>query len=330
MTILSVKADSFKIDGVFRISRGSRTVSKVVTVTLMDGEFTGVGECVPYPRYGESVESVIAEIESIAPKVADGLDRIGLQDAMPAGAARNAIDCAFWDLEAKKSGKRVWELLDLPAPDELTTAFTISFDEPDTMRAKAAENAHRPLLKVKLASADDLPRVQAVRQGAPNARIVVDANEGWTADSYDQIIAGLVACGVVGVEQPMPAADDSALADLPHPIPLIADESAHTTETLPKLIGLYDMVNIKLDKTGGLTEALKLKAAAEAAGMKIMVGCMVGSSLAMAPAMVLASGRNGHVDLIDLDGPLLLAEDRVTPIKFNGSIMSTPERDLWG
>lgn len=323
---IKVEATSFAIDGVFRIARGSKTAAEVVTVTISDGRYTGRGECVPYARYGESTNSVMAQIMAIAIEIEQGLDRVGLQTAMPAGAARNAVDCAFWDLQAKRDGVRVWDLLDLPEPRDLMTAYTISFDTPEVMYQKSCEAADRPLLKVKLASPDDQPRVAAVRRGAPNAQIMVDANEGWSADNYSAIVDELVKLDVVGIEQPLPVGDDKALANLPHPIPLIADESAHTSETFHKLVGLYDMVNIKLDKTGGLTEALKLKHAAEDAGLGIMVGCMVGSSLAMAPAMVLAHDAK----IIDLDGPLLLAEDRREPIQFKGSIMSSPPKGLWG
>jgi len=323
---LSAEMRSFAMDGVFTISRGSRTSSEVVTVTLDDGTYSGRGECVPYPRYGESVDGVLADIRSMTNDISAGLTRQQLQSAMPPGAARNALDCAFWDLAAKREGARVWELLDLPAPDGLITAFTIGLDTPEAMREKAQANADRPLLKTKLAEAGDIVRVAAVREGAPKARITLDANEGWSAETYADIVSQLEAYDIMAVEQPLHADDDAILADLPHPIPLIADESAHDSASLAHIVGRYDMVNIKLDKTGGLTEALELKRRALDQGLGIMVGCMIGSSLAMAPAMLVAM----NADIVDLDGPLLLAEDRKTPIKFDGSRMHTPPRGLWG
>ncbi|WND01490.1 dipeptide epimerase [Temperatibacter marinus] len=328
MTIIKgrVQADSFQIDGIFRIARGSKTAAEVVTVTLSDGTYSGRGECVPYARYGESLTSVCEQIQAILKEIEAGLTREKLQSVMPAGAARNAVDCALWDLEAKREGSRVWELLGLPQPDDLVTAYTISYDDPIIMEQKARDAAARPLLKVKLASSDDVPRIAAVRRGAPQSEIMLDANEGWSAQDYASIMQGLEPYNILAIEQPLPASHDQALKSLPHPIPLIADESAHTSDRLPDLIGLYDMINIKLDKTGGLTEALKLKQKAEEAGMDIMVGCMVGSSLAMAPAMVLAHDAK----LVDLDGPLLLSEDRNTPLTFDGSLMKTPSVALWG
>ena len=326
MLALTVTPESFKTVGIFRISRGSRTETKVVSVTLDDGQYRGSGECVPYPRYGESSEGVIADIEAMSDQLQGGLTRQGLQEALPAGAARNALDCAFWDLEAKRAGKRVWELLDLSSPEGIVTAYTLSLDEPDVMREKARENATRPLLKLKLAGPEDLMRVQAVRDGAPDADLMVDANEGWDIAAFEAIVPELQKLGVVAIEQPLPAADDAALAGIKCPIPLIADESCHTSDSYDDFKDRYDMINIKLDKTGGLTEALKLKKMAENDGKKVMIGCMVGSSLAMAPAMVLAKGAA----IVDLDGPLLLAEDRPTPITYNGSMMSEPPRELWG
>jgi L-alanine-DL-glutamate epimerase-like enolase superfamily enzyme len=326
MLKLTVTPTSFKTDGVFRISRGSRTESKVVHVTIDDGNFRGQGECVPYPRYGESSEGVVADIMAMSDLLNKGLTREELQLALPAGAARNALDCAFWDLEAKRSGKRVWELLGLPAPEGVVTAFTLSLDEPDIMREKARQNANRPLLKLKLAGPEDLLRVQAVREGAPDADLMVDANEGWDVNSFAAIVPELQKLGVVAIEQPLPAADDAALGDIDHPIPLIADESCHASDSYDDFKDRYDIINIKLDKTGGLTEALKLKKRAEDDGKKVMVGCMVGSSLAMAPAMIIAQSAA----IVDLDGPLLLAEDRPTPIIYTGSVMSLPPRDLWG
>ncbi len=323
---LSARSVSYPVNGIFRISRGARIKADAVMVSLTDGTHTGYGECVPYARYSETTDSVMRAITAMAKPIADGLDRTALQEAMPAGAARNALDCAFWDLEAKQTGMRVWDMLDLPKPQGITTAYTISFDEPDVMQQKAAENTNRPLLKVKLASADDLPRVTAVRNGAPNAEIIVDANEGWTKETYQNTIEGLQEFGVTAIEQPLPVADDDILETLAHPIPLIADESLHTRKDLRAISNRYDMINIKLDKTGGLTEALKLKAEAQNLGLGIMIGCMMGSSLAMAPAMILATDAK----IVDLDGPLLLAQDHAHPIHFNGSIMHAPPRRLWG
>jgi L-alanine-DL-glutamate epimerase-like enolase superfamily enzyme len=281
---------------------------------------------VPYGRYGETVQSVLDQIESLHGALAEGLDRQGLQALLPAGAARNAVDLAFWDLECKLSGKRHWQLAGLPAPAPVTTAYTLSLDTVEVMGRKAAENSTRPLLKLKLAGPDDLDRVAAVRRNAPAARIVVDANEGWTVEQYSTLAPRLKALGVEMIEQPLPAGNDAALADVERPVPVCADESCHDTATLAGLKGRYDMVNIKLDKTGGLTEALKLKEAAEAEGYGIMVGCMLATSLAMAPGVLLAQG----VPVVDLDGPLLLARDRDPALKIEGSLVYPPAAALWG
>lgn len=319
---LSVKSESFRLAEVFTISRGSRTEAKVLTVEVTDGAHVGRGECVPYARYGETLESVTAEIEGLSLP----LTRQALQSMLPAGAARNAVDCALWDLEAKRAGKRVWELLGMPAPKPEITAFTLSLDTPENMRAAAARHAHRPLLKIKLGTADDMARLEAVRAGAPKSSIIVDANEGWTADVYSDLAPHLVRLGVELVEQPLPAGQDDLLAEIERPLPVCADESCHDRESLAALKGKYDVVNIKLDKTGGLTEALALKEAAIADGYRIMVGCMVGSSLAMAPATLVAQG----VMVTDLDGPLLLAEDRETPLVFDADGVHPPLPALWG
>ncbi|WP_264759748.1 N-acetyl-D-Glu racemase DgcA [Thermohalobaculum sediminis] len=326
MTLVT-EVRSFPIAGRFTISRGSRTEAVVVEARLSAGGITGRGECVPYARYGETVESVTAQIEGLRGALTAGLERAGLQAALPAGAARNALDCAFWDLESKRAGRRVWQLAGLPAPGPEITAYTLSLDTPEAMRAKAAQHAHRPLLKIKLGGGpEDIARLQAVREGAPDARIIIDANEGWTAQSYAEIAPVILALGVEMVEQPLPAGDDAALATIARPLPVCADESCHDRASLPGLAGKYDMVNIKLDKTGGLTEALALRAAAEAAGYKVMVGCMLGSSLAMAPALLVAQG----VAVTDLDGPLLLAEDRPHGLKFDAAGVHPPEAALWG
>jgi L-alanine-DL-glutamate epimerase-like enolase superfamily enzyme len=329
---LEVRTRRFRLAGAFTISRGSRTEAVVVEARLSDGGATGRGECVPYARYGESVESVTGQIEALAPALAQGLDRDGLQRAMPPGAARNALDCAFWDLEAKRAGCRVWELpaaraLGAPAaPGAEITAYTLSLEAPEAMRARAAENAHRPLLKIKLGGAGDLDRLRAVRAGAPGARLVIDANEGWDAATYAEIAPELVGLGVEMVEQPLPAGEDGALATMVRPLPVCADEACHDRASLPGLAGKYDMINIKLDKTGGLTEALALRDAARAQGFGVMVGCMIGSSLGMAPATLVAQGAA----FTDLDGPLLLAADRDHPLIYDEKGVHPPAAELWG
>ena len=319
---ISVTRDVFRLAQVFTISRGSRTQAEVLTVRVSDGGVTGRGECVPYARYDETLDSVTAEIEGLP----EAFDRAALQELLPAGAARNAVDCALWDLEAKRAGVRVWELAGLPAPGPEVTAYTLSLDEPEAMRAQAAEHAHRPLLKIKLGTPDDMPRLEAVRAGAPEARIIVDANEGWSAKVYADLAPHLVRLGVSLVEQPLPSGDDEALIGMERPVPVCADESCHDRGSLAGLKGKYDVVNIKLDKTGGMTEALALRDAALAEGYKVMVGCMVGSSLAMAPATLVAQGAL----VTDLDGPLLLAEDRDNALTFDEAGVHPPDAALWG
>ncbi|WP_432450308.1 N-acetyl-D-Glu racemase DgcA [Aliiroseovarius marinus] len=319
---ISVTPDVFKLAQVFTISRGSRTEAKVLTVRVQDGDHVGWGECVPYARYDETLDSVTDEIMGLP---AD-LSRAALYDLLPAGAARNAVDCALWDLEAKRAGKRAWELAGLTAPGPEITAYTLSLAEPAEMQTQAAKNAHRPLLKIKLGTPDDMPRLEAVRAGAPASRIIVDANEGWSDEVYADLAPHLVRLGVGLVEQPLPAGEDDALIGMERPVPVCADESCHDRTSLPKLKGKYDVVNIKLDKTGGLTEALALREAALAEGYEVMVGCMVGSSLAMAPATLVAQGAM----VTDLDGPLLLAEDRETPLLFDDAGVHPPKVALWG
>ncbi|SFJ84224.1 N-acetyl-D-Glu racemase DgcA [Celeribacter neptunius] len=323
---LDVTAEAFRLAEVFTISRGSRTEAKVLTVRATDktaaGELTGWGECVPYARYGESLESVTAEIEALPADIT----RATLQEMMEPGAARNAVDCALWDLEASKTGKRVWEILELPAPVPMITAFTLSLASPEEMQASAAKHAHRPLLKIKLGTPDDMARLEAVRRGAPKSKIIVDANEGWTAEVYADLAPHLLRLGVELVEQPLPAGQDDMLAEIERPLPVCADESCHDRKSLPDLKGKYDVINIKLDKTGGLTEALELRKAARAEGYGIMVGCMVGTSLAMAPAVIVAQGAR----VVDLDGPLLLAEDRPEPLHYDAEGVHPPKRALWG
>jgi L-alanine-DL-glutamate epimerase-like enolase superfamily enzyme len=316
---IEVTRDVFRLAQVFTISRGSRTQADVLTVTL-DG--VGRGECVPYARYGETLDSVTAQIEALP----GDITRARLYDLLPAGAARNAVDCALWDLAAKAAGCRVWDLLGLPMPQPEITAYTLSLDTPEAMELQAAQNAKRPLLKIKLGTPDDMARLEAVRRGAPDVPIIVDANEGWTAEVYADLAPHLIRLGVQMVEQPLPAGEDDMLAEITRPLPVCADESCHDRTSLPGLKGKYDMVNIKLDKTGGLTEALALKSQAIAEGYAVMVGCMVGSSLAMAPATILAQG----VAFTDLDGPLLLAEDRDAPLLFDQHGVHPPAAALWG
>ena len=319
---IEVTADVFRLAQVFTISRGSRTEAKVLTVRISDGGAVGMGECVPYARYGETLESVTAQIEGLSGRVT----RANLYDVLPAGAPRNAVDCALWDLEAKQSGRAVWELAGLAPLKPEITAYTLSLDTPEAMQRQAAEHAFRPLLKIKLGTPDDMPRLEAVRAGAPDSTIIVDANEGWSADVYADLAPHLVRLGVALVEQPLPAGDDEALIGMARPVPVCADESCHDRGSLPSLKGKYDVVNIKLDKAGGLTEALALRAEALAQGYDVMVGCMVGSSLAMAPAVLVAQG----MPYVDLDGPLLLAEDRAEPLKFDAAGVHPAARALWG
>jgi len=319
---LMVSEERFPLAEVFTISRGSKTEAAVLTVRAEDGGVAGWGECVPYARYGETLESVRAEIEALPER----FSRAELQALLPAGAARNAVDCALWDLEAKQAGKRAWELARLPAPGPEITAYTLSLGTAEEMRAKAAQNAHRPLLKIKLGTPDDMPRLEAVREGAPGSRIIVDANEGWTAEVYADLAPHLIRLGVELVEQPLPAGADDMLAEIARPLPVCADESCHDRASLPALKGKYDVINIKLDKTGGLTEALALRDAARAEGFRIMVGCMVGSSLAMAPAVLVAQGAM----VTDLDGPLLLAKDRAHALSYDAAGVHPPEAALWG
>ncbi|MGR3367918.1 MAG: N-acetyl-D-Glu racemase DgcA [Sagittula sp.] len=320
--MIEVRRDVFRLAEAFTISRGSRTEAQVLTVSVSRDGITGWGECVPYARYDETLDSVAAQIAGLP----EGISRADLQEALEAGAARNAVDCALWDLEAKQAGRRAWELAGLSAPRPEITAYTLSLDAPEKMEASARKHAHRPLLKIKLGTPDDMPRLEAVRRGAPGARIIVDANEGWSAEVYSDLAPHLVRLGVALVEQPLPAGQDEALIGLERPVPLCADESCHDRASLPALKGKYDVVNIKLDKTGGLTEALALRDAALAGGYGIMVGCMVGSSLAMAPAVLLAQGA----DVVDLDGPLLLAEDRDPPLTYDEAGVHPSDAALWG
>ncbi len=320
--VFEVHEDRFALAEVFTIARGSRTHADVLRVGIARDGSRGWGESVPYARYGESMESVRAQIEGLAGDV----PREALQALLPAGAARNAVDCALWDLEAKAAGRRVWDLAGLARPDPVETAFTLSLDTPEKMEQAARKHAARPLLKIKLGTAEDMPRLEAVRRGAPDTRIIIDANEGWDADIYADLAPHLLRLGVAMVEQPLPAGSDGMLAEIARPLPVCADESCHDRDSLPGLRGKYDMVNIKLDKTGGLTEALALRDDAVAAGYRVMVGCMVGSSLAMAPAVLVAQGA----EIVDLDGPLLLAEDRSPAMRYEGAQVFPSDAALWG
>lgn len=313
--------------GVFRISRGSRTTVDPVLVEIHEGDNTGRGESNPSSRYGETSADAVEAIKHIVPALEAGLDRKELTDILPPGGARNAVDCALWDLQAKKSRKPVWQLAGLDKPQALTTAFTLSIDDPEKMATTASTHASRPLLKLKLAGDGlDLARVTAVRQHAPDSELIVDANEAWSQNDYEILVPEFENLGVVMIEQPFKENSDALLADLDRPIPVCADESCHTSADLERLQGLYDMINIKLDKTGGLSEALNLRAQAMAGGFAVMVGCMLGTSLAMAPAMLIAQGAC----FVDLDGPLLLAEDRTPGLEYTGSIVQTAPAGLWG
>jgi len=321
MRDISVEVERFPIAGSFTISRGSRTEAVVVTVRIRDGRFEGEGECVPYARYGESVESVVAQVEGIGEKLRAGAGREELLTLLPAGAARNAVDCALWDLEARQRGVSVTALAGRTPLKPVITCYTLSLGTPETMREAAAKAAHRPLLKVKLGGDGDPERIAAVREGAPASRLVVDANEAWRPRNLADNFAACTAAGVELVEQPLPAGDDAALADVRSEIAICADESIHDFASLAHLPLWYTAINIKLDKTGGLTDALKLLDAAKVRGLKIMVGCMLGTSLAMRPAVILAQ----EADVIDLDGPLLLAKDRENPLRYEGSLLIPDE-----
>jgi L-Ala-D/L-Glu epimerase len=323
---LHVTRRSWPLAQPFIISRGSKTAADVVVAELHDGDAQGRGECVPYVHCGESVDSVFEALEKMKGAVFSGLNRETLQEAMPPGAARNALDAAFWDIEAKRAYCSVADLVGIGPLKPVTTAYTLSLDTPEAMGAAAAAQRARPLLKLKLTGDGDLERVRAVRENAPASRLIVDANESWTARHFAELAPALGEFGVELIEQPLPADDDAALAELPHPIPVCADESCHVTADLDRLVGKYDAVNIKLDKTGGLTEALNLAAAAKERGFAIMVGCMIGTSLAMAPAMLLAQ----QADFVDLDGPLLLAADRNQGLRYDGSLVYPPDPKLWG
>jgi L-alanine-DL-glutamate epimerase-like enolase superfamily enzyme len=323
---LSTRVERWPIAGSFAISRGAKTEAAVVVAELSDGRHRGRGECVPYGRYGETLETVAAEITAMGPRIAGGLDRDGLQAAMRPGAARNALDCAFWDLAAKQSGKPVHEIAGLPPLQPLLTAYTISLAPPPEMAAASEKVADRALLKVKLGGADDPARIVAVRRAAPRCELIVDANEGWTPDNLAENLAACADAGVTLVEQPLPADRDQALAKIARLLPVCADESVHASDSLAALTGKYDAVNIKLDKTGGLTEALVMARRAEQLGFGLMVGCMVATSLALAPAILVAQ----RARVVDLDGALLLARDRPHGLRYEGSRVHPATPALWG
>ena len=348
--LIEAREEVWPLKEVFRISRGSRTEAQVVVVTVSDGEHVGHGEGVPIKRYNQSIESVLAQIESV--KSVPDLDRHLVQKLLPAGAARNALDCALWDLETKISGKRVWELANIPimscsrrsvgdahashseaatarepTVDQVETSFTISLDTPEKMAAGAKAAATKPILKLKLGGENlDLSRVQAVHAGAPNARLLIDANESWSPEHYRKIVPAFQELAVELIEQPFPADADEVLETLDHPIPVCADESCHTTADIPRLKNRYEVINVKLDKTGGLTEALRLCERARESGFKLLIGCMVGTSLGMAPARLLASAAAW----VDLDGPLLLARDREHALAYTNGRLGLPSSQLWG
>ena len=324
---LAVAAERWPIHGAFTIARGSKREAAVVVAELGDGTYLGRGECVPYSRYGESVEGVVRVIEGCRPALAAGLDRAGLAALLPSGAARNALDCALWDLEAKRAGTQAAALAGLPPLRAVPTAFTISLSDPETMAAEAkVAAAKHSLLKLKLGGEGDANRLAAVRAAVPQARLIADANEVWQVHETESLLAAAAAVRVELVEQPLPAGSDAALADIARPVPVCADESVHDRASLAGLVGRYDAVNIKLDKTGGLTEAFATAAEARALGFKIMVGSMVATSLAMAPALLVAQGA----DFVDLDGPLLLARDRAPGLVYEAGLVLPPTPALWG
>lgn len=326
MRRLSVTVEEFPIAGSFVISRGAKTQASVVVATLESGGVRGRGECVPYARYGESIERVLAQIESVRSDIEAGVGNADLQKLMPGGAARNALDCALWDFAAKRSGLPAYRLAGLDPPAPVTTAFTISLGTPQAMAAAAKGAAHRPLLKLKLGGAGDPERLAAVRAAVPHAKLIVDANEAWSARD---LMPNLEACakdGVQLIEQPLPADEDAVLATIAHPVPICADESCHEASDLAGLRGRYDAVNVKLDKAGGLTAAIALVAEAERLGFDLMIGSMVGTSLGAAPALLLA----GKAKFVDLDGPLLLAKDRPDGLLYEGSLVHPPSPALWG
>ena len=323
---LTVTTESWPIAGNFTISRGTKTAAEVVVASLSEGAHTGRGECVPYPRYEETVPQVMAALEAVKDRIGTGLTHAGIPALVSPHAARNALDCALWDLHARQQSRPVWQLAGLSEPKPLITAFTLSLDSPQAMGEAAARASDRPLLKLKLGRDGDAERLKAIRANAPHSRLIVDANEGWTAENLAEMLKACADAGVELVEQPLSASNDEALRHVSHAVVICADESAHDRAGLDDLVGKYDAINIKLDKTGGLSEALALAEAARQRNFKIMVGCMLATSLAMAPAMLVAQ----MADVVDLDGPLLLKQDRIPGIRFEGSLMHPPPSALWG
>jgi len=325
-TKMQIEFENWPLAKPFVIARGSKTQAGVVTVILSEADKVGRGECVPYARYGENARSVIAQIEAIRPAIEGGMDRAALQQAMPAGAARNALDCALWDLEAKRAGKSVYEMLDLDMPASVPSVQTVSIGAPEEMRAEAASLQSFPVIKIKLDAEEIIERTKAVHMGAPNAKLIIDANESWSLELLQQVAPGLAELNVSMIEQPLKAGDDALLATYSGPVPLGADESCHTSGDLKQLKDFYSYVNIKLDKTGGLTEALAIQAKARDMGFGVMIGSMVATSLALAPAVILAL----DADFVDLDSPSLLAEDREHAMTLKDGILSGVDSRLWG
>jgi L-alanine-DL-glutamate epimerase-like enolase superfamily enzyme len=326
MRRLEVAVERWPIAGSFSISRGTKTEAVVVVATVTEGARAGRGECVPYARYGETVDGVVETIRAMEDVVANGIAPEALSDHLAAGAARNALNCALIDLEAKRFGRRAADVLGFSPLRPIKTAFTLSLDTPEAMAVAARNAADRPILKLKLGGGGDPERIRAVRNAAPEAKLIVDANEGWSAGNIAENLSACVQAGVELIEQPLPDGDDELLATIDRLVPVCADESIHVAADLDRLAGRYDAINIKLDKSGGLTEAIDLLRRAEARRLKIMVGCMVGTSLAMAPAFLLAQ----HADFVDLDGPLLLARDREPGLTYEGGTILPPPPELWG
>jgi len=320
---VEAQIEHWPIEGGFTISRGAKTEAVVIVARVSRGTLTGRGECVPYARYGETPETTLAAVLSLNGK---SFDRIALQTMLPPGAARNALDCALWDLEARESGQRVWDILGLGAPKPLTTAYTISLGTPQSMAEATAKAAHRRLLKIKLGGDGDIERIKAVRKAAPQSELIVDANEAWTGTNLEAHISACADAGVTMIEQPLLSDNDAALATIKRAVKVCADESVHDRASLKGLRERYDAINIKLDKTGGLTEALAMANEAHVHGFEIMTGCMVATSLSMAPAMIVAQ----HARVVDLDGPLLLAKDRDNGLRYDGSTVYPPDAALWG
>lgn len=323
---MEILKEDWPIAGSFTISRGSRTTAHVVKVIIRDGKAIGTSECVPYARYNETIESVVEQIESLRTAIESGITREILQKMLPAGAARNALDCALWDLDAKRLGKTVWQLAGIAKPIGVLTAYTISLGTPEKMAADTKKASGRSVLKIKLGGDGDTERMLAVRAAAPTATLILDANEAWNEKTFPSFMKTAHKIKADLIEQPLPSSNDGILENIQRLIPICADESLHTRAELSQLRRRYDCINIKLDKSGGLTEALLLKQEAEAAGFMIMIGCMVSTSLSMAPAMLLAQGAQ----FVDLDGPLLLAKDRSPAITYDGSTIFPPEPELWG